>query len=50
LGDPANHPITFTQGQTVTVQLKFLNAANEDLDSVEGEHFAPVATTVQPAP
>jgi hypothetical protein len=33
-------PITFTQGQTVTVQLKFLNAANEDLDAVEGEHFA----------
>jgi hypothetical protein len=32
-------PITFTQGQTVTVQLKFLNAANEDLDAAEGEHF-----------
>jgi hypothetical protein len=33
-------PIMFTEGQTVTVQLKFLNAADEDLDAVEGEHFA----------
>jgi hypothetical protein len=33
-------PIMFTQGQTVTVQLKFLNAANEDLDAIEGQHFA----------
>jgi hypothetical protein len=32
-------PFMFTQGQTVTVQLKFLNAANEDPDAVEDEHF-----------
>lgn len=37
---PVSAPITFTQGHTVTVQLKFLNTANEDLDAVEGEHFA----------
>jgi hypothetical protein len=37
---PTSPPFTFTQGQTVTVQLKFLNAANEDLDAVEAEHFA----------
>jgi hypothetical protein len=37
---PTSPPFTLTEGQTVTVQLKFLNAADEDLDAIEGEHFA----------
>jgi hypothetical protein len=32
-------PYTFTAGQTVRVRLKFFNAAQEDLDDVEAEHF-----------
>jgi hypothetical protein len=33
-------PFTLAQGQTVRIRLKFLNAAGDDLDDVEGEHFA----------
>ena len=33
-------PYTFTAGQPVRVRLKFLNAASEDLDDIEAEHFA----------
>ena len=36
---PATAPYTFTQGETVRVRLKFLNAANEDLDDLEATHF-----------
>lgn len=32
-------PLTLTEGQTVRVRLKFFNAADEDLDDVEAEHF-----------
>ena len=32
-------PLSLTEGQTVRVQLKFFNAANEDLDDVESAHF-----------
>ena len=32
-------PLTLTGGQTVRVRLKFFNAADEDLDEVESEHF-----------
>ncbi len=32
-------PLTLTVGQTVRVRLKFFNAADEDLDDVEAEHF-----------
>lgn len=33
-------PFSLSQGQTVRVQLKFVNAAGEDLDEVEATHFA----------
>ena len=33
-------PFALTQGQTVRVRLKFLNAAGDDLDDVESQHFA----------
>jgi hypothetical protein len=36
-------PLTLTDGQTVRVRLKFFNAADEDLDDVESEHFAGLA-------
>jgi hypothetical protein len=36
----ASAPYTFTLGQTVVVRLKLFNAAQEDLDDVEAEHFA----------
>ena len=36
---PATAPLTFTSGETVRVRLKFVNAAGEDLDDVEAEHF-----------
>src|SRR5262245_9083855 len=39
-GGQATQPYTFIQGTTVRVQLKFFNAANEDLDEVEASHFA----------
>jgi hypothetical protein len=32
-------PLTLTEGQTVRVQLKFFNAADEDLDDVGSSHF-----------
>jgi hypothetical protein len=32
-------PLTLTGSQTVRVRLKFFNAADEDLDDVESEHF-----------
>jgi hypothetical protein len=37
---PASSPLTLPSGQTVRVRLKFVNAAGEDLDDVEGSHFA----------
>jgi hypothetical protein len=39
-GTEASAPYTFVAGQTVRVQLKFFNAALEDLDDVESGHFA----------
>jgi hypothetical protein len=36
-------PLTLTEGQTVRVRLKFFNAADEDLDDVESEHFGGLA-------
>ena len=36
----ASPPYVFTSGQTVRVQLKFFNAAQEDLDEVEDTHYA----------
>ena len=38
-GSEMQPPLTFAAGQTATVQLKFFNAEDEDLDIVEGEHF-----------
>jgi hypothetical protein len=38
-GQAATAPYTFTVGQTARVQLKFFNAADEDLDDVESSHF-----------
>ena len=38
-GQAASVPYTFTVGQTARVQLKFFNAADEDLDDVESSHF-----------
>ena len=50
LGVPVEPEVKMTQassvvagsreGQTVRVRLRFLNAASEDLDDVEGSHFA----------
>jgi hypothetical protein len=39
-GQSVNGPLMLTAGQTVRVQLKFFNADDEDLDAVEGSHFA----------
>src|SRR3954464_11502728 len=39
-GNQVTAPYTLTEGVTVRVQLKFLNAASEDLDDVESQHFA----------
>ena len=36
---PTAPPFTLTQGQTVRMQLKFVNAAGDDLDDVESSHF-----------
>lgn len=36
----ATSPYSFVVGQTVRVRLKLFNAAGEDLDNVEAEHFA----------
>jgi hypothetical protein len=38
-GQAATVPYTFTVGQTARIQLKFFNAADEDLDEVESSHF-----------
>jgi hypothetical protein len=37
---PVSSPYTLPSGRTVRVRLKFLNAGGEDLDEVEGSHFA----------
>lgn len=36
-------PYVFTVGQTVRVRVKLFNAAGDDLDDVEAEHFASLA-------
>ena len=36
---PASPPLTLFAEQTVRVRIKFANAAGEDLDHVEAEHF-----------
>ena len=36
----ATSPYSFVVGQTVRLRLKLFNAAGEDLDHVEAEHFA----------
>jgi hypothetical protein len=44
-GNQVTAPYTLTEGVTVRVQLKFLNAASEDLDDVESQHFAGLTFT-----
>jgi hypothetical protein len=44
-GVQASPPYTFTEGQTSLVRIRFLNAASEDLDNVEGTHFAGLTFT-----
>ena len=39
----ATAPYTFTAAQTVRVRLKFFNAAKDDLDDVEADHFGGLA-------
>jgi hypothetical protein len=46
-GAETQPPFTFTAAQAVTVQLKFFNAEDEDLDIVEDEHFGRLAFTPQ---
>lgn len=36
-------PLTLTQGETVRIRLKFVNAAHVDLDAVESTHFGGLA-------
>jgi hypothetical protein len=38
-GVPVSEPYTFVSGSMVRVRIKFFNAAQEDLDAVEAEHF-----------
>jgi hypothetical protein len=38
-GTEMQPPLTFGAGQTATVQLKFFNAEDEDLDIIEDSHF-----------
>jgi hypothetical protein len=38
-GIPKTAPYSLATKQQVTVQIKFFNAAGEDLDAVEAEHF-----------
>jgi hypothetical protein len=45
---PVTAPYTFPSGVTVTVRLKLFNAAQDDLDDVEAEHFA--GLTFSPPP
>jgi hypothetical protein len=40
-----NSPYTFAAGQTVRVRIRFFNAAQEDLDAVESEHFGGLTFT-----
>jgi hypothetical protein len=42
-GTEASLPLTLTEGQTVKVRLRFVNAADEDLDDVEADHFGGLA-------
>ncbi len=44
-GNQVTAPYTLTEGVTERVQLKFLNAASEDLDDVESQHFAGLTFT-----
>ena len=44
-GVEVSQPYTFIHGTTVRVQLKFFNAASEDLDDVEASHFAGLTFT-----
>jgi hypothetical protein len=46
-GIPKTAPYTLLTKQQVTVQIKFFNAAGEDLDAVEAEHFG--GLTLNPA-
>ena len=39
-GAETQPPFTLVEGQSVEVQLKFFNAAEEDLDLIEDTHFA----------
>jgi hypothetical protein len=41
----SNAGLTLTEGETVTIQFKFFNAAGEDLDDIEGSHFAGLVFT-----
>jgi hypothetical protein len=45
-GSLATPPYHFTAGETALVRVQFLNAAGENLDDVESEHFA--GLTFQP--
>src|SRR3954466_5592889 len=36
---PQTTPYVLTAGQTSRIQIKFFNAAGDDLDNVEAEHF-----------
>jgi hypothetical protein len=38
-GTELSQPYTIPANQTTRIRVKFYNAANEDLDVVEGEHF-----------
>jgi hypothetical protein len=42
-GTEASEPVTLTQGQTIRVRLRFVNAAGDDLDDVEVSHFGGLA-------
>jgi hypothetical protein len=46
-GIPKTAPYSLATKQQVTVQIKFFNAAGEDLDAVEAEHFG--GLTLNPA-
>ncbi len=42
---PQTSPYVLTAGQTSRVQIKFFNAAGDDLDDVEAEHFGGLTFT-----
>jgi len=46
-GIPKTAPYSLATKQQVTIQIKFFNAAGEDLDAVEAEHFG--GLTLNPA-